>query len=363
MGCTNPLKAWTVGIKSNGKRNIKVTSFKVDYLWRLPNGSLEEVILNTSEKDNFLNSNFYTSNRARIITNSQLVPCGKCMSCRISRSRQWAVRCVMEAMYHDENCFLTLTYNDENLPPIHHNAVNFETGELCEDSPVHSLLRSDVQSFLKRLRRHYDYHYGINNIRYFGCGEYGPVNYRPHYHLIIFGLFPNDVIQFKKNHQGDVVYRSPTLEKLWGKGFVTVGECNFETAAYTARYITKKFLGESSQVYEFYDFIPEFSMMSLKPGIGSAYYDDHKYDIYKTDELIISRGIDASIKGKPPRYFDNKYDLEDHEHMEQIKEKRIKAAELNRQITMIRSGLSLEKILENQALNFEHKIDQLKRTL
>ena len=44
------------------------------------------------------------------------IPCGGCIGCRIDRSRQWALRCVHEASLHSTNSFITLTYNDENLP-------------------------------------------------------------------------------------------------------------------------------------------------------------------------------------------------------------------------------------------------------
>ena len=44
------------------------------------------------------------------------VPCGQCIGCRVSKARQWAVRCKHEASLHKENCFVTLTYNPENCP-------------------------------------------------------------------------------------------------------------------------------------------------------------------------------------------------------------------------------------------------------
>lgn len=43
------------------------------------------------------------------------LPCGKCIGCLLERSRQWAVRCIHEASLHNQNCFLTLTYDDYHL--------------------------------------------------------------------------------------------------------------------------------------------------------------------------------------------------------------------------------------------------------
>ena len=44
------------------------------------------------------------------------LPCGQCIGCRLEKQRQWAIRIVHEALLWDENMFITLTYNDENLP-------------------------------------------------------------------------------------------------------------------------------------------------------------------------------------------------------------------------------------------------------
>lgn len=44
------------------------------------------------------------------------LPCGQCIGCRLERSRQWAIRCAHEASLYEENCFITLTYRDEDLP-------------------------------------------------------------------------------------------------------------------------------------------------------------------------------------------------------------------------------------------------------
>lgn len=44
------------------------------------------------------------------------LPCGRCIGCRLEYSRQWAVRLMHEAQLHTQNCFLTLTYRDADLP-------------------------------------------------------------------------------------------------------------------------------------------------------------------------------------------------------------------------------------------------------
>ena len=89
-----------------------------------------------------------------IVSNNSLsLPCGKCMGCRLERSRQWAIRIMHEASLYADNCFVTLTYDEEHL------------SKMC---PNGSLVRKHVQDFLKRLRRRFD----NSRIRYYYCVVY-----------------------------------------------------------------------------------------------------------------------------------------------------------------------------------------------
>ena len=40
------------------------------------------------------------------------LPCGHCKACISRRKKEWSIRCCMEAMDHNENCFITLTYDE-----------------------------------------------------------------------------------------------------------------------------------------------------------------------------------------------------------------------------------------------------------
>ena len=96
------------------------------------------------------------------------ISCKQCTGCRQENQRQWAIRCIHEASLHLNNIFVTLTYNNENLPK--HN----------------TLVKEHFQLFMKRLRKHKKAT-KHNKIRYFHCGEYGEKNsLRPHYHAIIY---------------------------------------------------------------------------------------------------------------------------------------------------------------------------------
>jgi hypothetical protein len=149
------------------------------------------------------------------------LPCGKCIGCTLDRSRDWAIRCVLETEEHEENQFITLTYANEHLPRFGLNADH-------------------LQAFIKKLRRHYEYHYQHKGIRFLACGEYGEKRERPHFHIIAFNLPLKDKEHVLTTKNGDKLYMSETLTKIWGKGRVIVGEVNWYTSAYVARYITKR---------------------------------------------------------------------------------------------------------------------------
>lgn len=143
------------------------------------------------------------------------LPCGTCIACREEQARQMAVRITHEAQQWEDNSFITLTYSQENLP---------KTGSLQYD---------DLQKFWKRLRKQ------TGRLRYYAVGEYGDESMRPHYHACVFGLgFRENRIIIRETP--NLLWLSPQLEKTWGLGQVTVGKLSFETARYTASYVTKK---------------------------------------------------------------------------------------------------------------------------
>lgn len=222
------------------------------------------------------------------------VPCGQCIGCRLERSRQWAVRCVNEASLHEDNCFITLTFNDENLP---------------SDGSLHV---ADFQKFMKRLRRMFP----EKKIRFFHCGEYGHLFSRPHHHACLFNFRFPDLV-FYSERQKTRLYRSEILEKLWPYGFCTVGDVTFESAAYVARYIVKKMSGpRGEEIYNGRH--PEYTTMSRKPGIGAEWFDQFSDDCYPHDYMVIRNGI----KCRPPQYYERRYDLKCPEKLLDIKRER-----------------------------------------
>lgn len=209
--------------------------------------------------------------------------CGQCIGCRLERSRQWAVRCCHEASLYDDNCFVTLTYNDESLP----------FGG--------TLVRRDLQLFVKRLRKYVNVTSG-GKFRFFGCGEYGDLNLRPHYHILLFGYNFEDRYLWRNSPSGFRLYRSEILERLWSLGNCEIGDVSFESAAYTARYCVKKINGDRA-VEHYGGRLPEFGCWSNRPGVGLPWLTKYQSDVYNFDYVVVN-----GVKARPPRYYDKKFE-------------------------------------------------------
>lgn len=217
------------------------------------------------------------------------LPCGQCHGCRFDRAQQWAIRCGHEAQMHDRSCFITLTYNDDSLPADY------------------SVKKRDFQLMMKRTQTALG-----PGKRYFGVGEYGDEDGRPHYHLLGFGF---DFQEDRKPHakrNGHQTWRSARLEELWPFGFSEIGSVTPQSAGYVARYCMKKFTGDLARDYylrpspidgHMHQVEPEFGLMSRRPGIGSRWFDRFKSDAFPSDFVVVD-----GRKKPVPRYYVSKLD-------------------------------------------------------
>lgn len=228
------------------------------------------------------------------------LPCGQCIGCRLERSRQWAMRLLHERKFHEQSAFLTLTYNNENLPP------------------GGTLVKRDFQLFMKRYRKSLD-----RKIKFFMCGEYGEKNARPHYHAIIFGHDFADKRYFSANRRGDKYFTSEALGSLWGLGHNVIGAVTFDSCAYVARYIVKKVTGSGAVDHysvvdgngQVFERLPEYTDQSN--GIGKRYYERFHAEVYTHDSVVIN-----AREVRPPRYYDSLYELTNSGELAKIKRKR-----------------------------------------
>lgn len=177
--------------------------------------------------------------------------CGKCFPCRINRRRLWAHRMQLESLVSSDASFVTLTYDDQHVPP----------GQ--------SLVVKDYQDWLKRLRKVL----APQKIRYFLVGEYGDETQRPHYHAALFGVHPLIAGGF----DGEL----GVVQSSWNKGFTYVGELTPDSAMYVAGYCTKKMTSRKDPRLNGRQ--PEFARMSLRPGIGAYAVED------------IARSLDSDV--------------------------------------------------------------------
>lgn len=174
------------------------------------------------------------------------LPCGGCIGCRVRQARDWAIRCQLELQEHDAAAWVTLTYEDDHLPP--------------------TLAKWHLSGYLKRLRAA-----TRPGVRFFGVGEYGEKGGRPHYHAIIYGL--------------PVTTRA--LESSWKAGHVRVEPVTPANIAYTAGYAQKKIRQaprgappedlrtRDGRIFCDPDGVPvpwtqPFRLSSRRPGIGGA---------------------------------------------------------------------------------------------
>lgn len=215
------------------------------------------------------------------------LPCGRCTECKVSRARDISTRLVHEGYAHSQSIAATLTYSPEQVPAFG------------------SLSKRHVQLFLKRLRKQLAKQ-GVR-IRFDAVGEYSPTLHRPHYHVILFGYWPEDAKPAGKSGAGNPQFSSESLDALWGHGLVRFQLFSGGAAAYSAGYTASKvhkslkpwlrvFDDEGVQIAELED---EFRLCSTRPGLGAAFYAKHREQLLHSDFSVVD-GRRVPV----PKYYD-----------------------------------------------------------
>lgn len=275
------------------------------------------------------------------------------MGCRLDKALHWAIRMTHESQQHANctpqahfpdckvdphtgaflhaNSFVTLTYNDDSLP------LDW------------SLNVTDWQNFAHRTRK------TLGRFRFYQCGEYGGQTGRPHHHAILYGLnFSSDRIRWKKaakqkNGTQNYLYRSETLQSLWGLGDTYIEDMNFKACAYVAGYITKRITGEKA--LDHYGLLkPEFATMSRNPGLGAAWFDKYKTDIYPRDEVVLN-----GKTSRPPKFYDSLLERSNPDLLERVIHSRAQSANSPKQLInntpqrlRVREEIQIRKQAESQ---------------
>lgn len=294
------------------------------------------------------------------------IPCGKCIECRIKKAQEWAFRCMKEAAEYDNNVMVTLTYNDENLP--NRVYIDRQTGE---SETVHTLVKKDVQDFIKRLRKHYK----GQTIRYYMCGEYGSdkeyytwkgekreATKRPHYHIIFFNLDFEDKKEYKYSKcewskDKNILYKSKVLDKLWKKGHADINEVNYETCCYVARYVTKKMYGAAAEEH-YKGRLPEYTCMSRRPGIGYSFFEKNREKFENEEDFWQKTKKGLKLLNKI-RYFDKQIEKENPEKLEEIKKNRERKSKDTWNEILKGTDISKEEYIRNRIYRNEQKFKTL----
>lgn len=210
-----------------------------------------------------------------------IVACGRCVVCREMRVRSWFVRIMAEVAECDYARFLTLTYDDDHIPP------------------GRNLKHEDWQLYVKRVRKELSVRYGVR-CKYYMCGEYGGFSGRPHYHAIMmmYGNMPDREDGDKTSSLDDL------LRSKWTCGIVDVGYVSDKSVRYCIGYVNKlasKHIGERVRPYQ-----------RMSQGLGYSYLA--KYEDQLAERKYISyRGVKYDV----PRYYRDKSDKVNNAIMQQ----------------------------------------------
>jgi len=195
--------------------------------------------------------------------------------CLLEKSSIWSARLEEEFKKSTSGYFITLTYSDDN-------AIWVDT----ETETVTTLDKRDVQLFMKKLRKvneryrqKHDY-----SIRYYLTGEYGGKFGRAHYHILLF------------NATKEAVERIYTI---WNKGRIDVQSMNEKAIKYVSNYMLTKNKDVPDGIEK------PFSLMSRRPGIGSAYIDRNwKHHIENPEAIHMMKA--GKNKRQLPRFYSDK---------------------------------------------------------
>lgn len=300
----------------------------------------------------------------------KLVACNRCIGCRLDYAGKWAARIMNEASLYDHNEYITLTYADEHLPQ--YNELAYE----------------DFQKFMRRLRKHMArndpkskteptkctppcpggatknrgkiFPEKPKQIRFYMSGEYGDKEGRPHFHAILFNLRFADREYLKQSPSGEPLYTSQQLDRLWGKGFCSLGAVTQKSANYVARYVMKKignkqtekhYLLTDTETGEIREKKREFSNMSRRPGIGMPWIKKYLSDVYP-DGMMVVNGWPV----RPPTAYDRYYKLKNPKKYREMINQRGKEA-LTRTLTEDNQRIQAKETVKRAQLA------QLKRKL
>lgn len=242
---------------------------------------------------------------------SMVVPCGHCQACTLAKNSRYSFQCDLESYSSKHTLFITLTYANRFIPratfvdslerPFGNDLVDKETGEILGPSDlteeekerllnkfylfgdVPYLRKTDLQLFFKRLRYYVTKRLPSEKVRYFAVGEYGPVHFRPHYHILLF-LQSDEALQIC----------SEAVSQAWTLGRIDCQVSKGQCSSYVASYVNSSCT--LPKVFKISSVCP-FCVHSQK--LGQGFLNCQREKIYSlTPEGFIKRSVVLNGKYK-----------------------------------------------------------------
>lgn len=282
--------------------------------------------------------------------NMIIIPCGKCLACRIDRANNFATRCILESKLYKKKCFVTLSYRPKDLP---------KNG---------SLVVKDLQNFMKRLRKKIY----PEKVRFFACGEYGDKTLRAHYHVLLYNYYPKDAKFFKFNKSKQPLYISKELAEIWGKGFIIFGDVTIESAGYVARYTQKKIYNKHDELMKKWGRHKEFLISSRRPGIGLFMFGKNKHGetcvtnketfekIKRNFGILIKQNDTIKLKNIPQAIRQKWREIDEFEYYE-ASDKHLKEVKDRIKEIIEKKGITEKQYTEEQNKITYERLKKLKR--
>lgn len=277
------------------------------------------------------------------------IPCRKCIGCKIEYINEWGKRGYLMSKTYQNNWFITLTYDDKNLPLTNEGKPTIEP--------------KDISRFINSLKKHFNRR-KHNGIKYICAREYGGRKKRPHYHLIFWNLPLTDIKKTTiKNYKKEkIVEYSPLIEKLWGKNNTKTSPniilpANLNTIKYTVAYSLKKLKPK-----ECIDERIEPERITFSRGIGLPFFEKEWQEIYKHDKITIA-DKNSTYSTTPPKYFDKQLKKIDENLIKEIKEKRKENAIQNTKNELNELKLNYTQLLGLKQRNRWNKLKEKKSPL
>lgn len=224
---------------------------------------------------------------------TQYVPCGKCVGCMQDHQNSWIYRLSAQQRTSKHSLFLTLTYDETNVPLMvypersierYSDYVKRKSIKKCE----FTLNPKDMSDYWKRVRKAL-----VNsNLKYFQCAEYGDQFKRPHYHAAVFYDIPDDPVLVER-----------TLQDKWHLGFITIEPL----IPNRIKYVTKYMLKTSAESAPSPDVIQCYQRSSHGLGVQGFFKDEDYYFTHGCDYLFTHVIINDGVKVPIPRYYRRKF--------------------------------------------------------